>query len=500
MAIALDRKLDFVEAYQALLEHAPDAILVVDPEPPVRFVAANAAAERLLGYSREALAKIEPASLVLPADMAIRDAMVPDLMKNGAWRGAIRMVDARGGAIEVDATVARVQVAGRTLFQAFVRDLTEQRRAEQALQASEERYRALVHLSPHPVLVHSRGKVVFINPAGLQLIGATRPDVVVGQSVLDLIHPDERKAAGERIRHMEETGKAVPTARRRWLRLDGEAIETESVAAPITWNGNRAYQVTFRDVTLQTRFERRQEGLLRAARRFAAEPDPRALLQSLLDEARDLLDGEDGLVRLWDAATGELRVYLGSFPDLARYPVYHRGEGLSGRAFQEGQPVIVNDFQTQVGKTSPASEAGVRRGIAAPLIHEGRALGTISVLSRTRTSFTQQDAETLELLASLAAAALDSSERSRLEGVLLAARTLEHELNNQLALVAGYAELLGRDPALPERLKPLARDAQSGAQAASRTMRQLLQATSTKERGWGEGVGTTLDLRDPSGG
>lgn len=498
MVVALDRELDFAEAYQALLEHAPDAILVVDPEPPVRFVAANGAAERLLGYSRGALAKIEPASLILPADMAIRDAMLPEIRENGAWRGAIRLHNAHGGTIEVDATVARVHVAGRTLFQAFLRDLAEQRRAERALQASEERYRALVHLSPHPVLVHRLGKVVFINPVGLHQIGATCPEDLVGRNVLDLIHPDDRDDAAERMRHMERTGKAVSSVRRRWLRLDGESIETESVAAPITWNGKRAYQVTFRDVTLQTRFERRQEGLLRAARRFAAEPDPRALLESLLDEAREVLEGEDGVVRLWDAEAGVLRIYLGSFPDMERYPVYHSGEGMSGRAFQEGRPVIVNDFQVQVGSTSPASDSGVRRGLAAPLIHEGRSLGTISVLSRTRTAFIREDAETLELLASLAAATLNSSERSRLEGVLLAARTLEHELNNQLALVAGYAELLGRDPALPEHLKPLARDAQSGAQAASRTMRQLLQATSTKERGWGEGVGTTLDLRDPS--
>jgi hypothetical protein len=46
---------------------------------------------------------------------------------------------------------------------------------------------------------------------------------------------------------------------------------------------------------------------------------------------------------------------------------------------------------------------------------------------------------------------------ARLEGVRLAARTLEHHLTNHLTLTVGYAELIAEDPELPERLREMAR-------------------------------------------
>ena len=47
-------------------------------------------------------------------------------------------------------------------------------------------------------------------------------------------------------------------------------------------------------------------------------------------------------------------------------------------------------------------------------------------------------------------------DQARLDGVRLAARTLEHHLTNHLTLTVGYAELISEDPELPERLRQMA--------------------------------------------
>ncbi len=68
--------------------------------------------------------------------------------------------------------------------------------------------------------------------------------------------------------------------------------------------------------------------------------------------------------------------------------------------------------------------------------------------------------------------------RARLEGVRLAARTLEHHLTNHLTLTVGYAELIAEDPELPERLRDMARQVLESAQAAVDSVRRMRQVDS----------------------
>jgi hypothetical protein len=64
-------------------------------------------------------------------------------------------------------------------------------------------------------------------------------------------------------------------------------------------------------------------------------------------------------------------------------------------------------------------------------------------------------------------------DEARLEGVRLAARTLEHHLTNHLTLTVGYAELIAEDPELPERLREMARQVLESAQAAVESVRRV---------------------------
>jgi signal transduction histidine kinase len=85
-------------------------------------------------------------------------------------------------------------------------------------------------------------------------------------------------------------------------------------------------------------------------------------------------------------------------------------------------------------------------------------------------------------------------EETRLEGVLLAARTMGHELNNQLTRTVGYAELLANDPALPAHLRAAACDALAGALDAVALLDKLQQVARLRETDWGPDVPPTLDL------
>src|SRR6185503_840477 len=108
----------------------------------------------------------------------------------------------------------------------------QRRRAEEALQSSEERYRNLVELSPDALFVQSDGKIVFINSAGVKLFAASDAEELVGQLALELVHPEDRRAIERSIRDAMEEHRPVPFAEARIIRRDAEVIDVEIAAAP----------------------------------------------------------------------------------------------------------------------------------------------------------------------------------------------------------------------------------------------------------------------------
>ena len=154
------------------------------------------------------------------------------------------------------------------------RDITERNHAEQALRESEERYRTLVELSPDPIIVHTGGRIVFVNTAAIQIFAAKSPDDLVGLSVVEMVHADYRVIVKDRILQMLKIGKRVPTIEEKFIRLDGTTFEAEVAAMPFLWEGKFAIQVVLRDVTERIKAEQAIRG---------SEAKYRSLIENVLD-------------------------------------------------------------------------------------------------------------------------------------------------------------------------------------------------------------------------
>jgi CheY-like chemotaxis protein len=246
-----------------------------------------------------------------------------------------------------------------------------------------------------------------------------------------------------------------------------------------------------------TAVHRRQEALLRMTRRFAAETDPVRLMDELLREAISLVHGSAGVVMRWDEERKVLMPVAADPPLLGSLRV-RLGEGASGRAAKTRGAVLLN--RVEDGGVDPVLlQAELQSAVAVPLLHEGRLVGSLSVGSSAESigepgGFTVEDAELLELLGSTAAAALLALEHARLDGVLLAARTAQHELNNQLAVARGYAEILVGSPELPQHLHEIAEEVMSAADDAAGIVRQLRNIATIQEQTWNAPGDTTINL------
>jgi PAS domain S-box-containing protein len=131
-------------------------------------------------------------------------------------------------------------------------------RESEAIRASEERYRQLVELSPDAIHIHQDYKLVFVNQGCLKLFGASSPDQLLGHSLLDFIHPEQREFVRERMRLQYETMRAIPGVEQKALRLDGSTVYVHVKSAPFLFDGRPAIQTVVRDITEQHRAEESQ--------------------------------------------------------------------------------------------------------------------------------------------------------------------------------------------------------------------------------------------------
>ncbi len=121
-----------------------------------------------------------------------------------------------------------------------------------ALYEIERRHRSLVDLNPDAILVHAEGKYVYANPAASRLFGARTPEEIIGKNVLDLVSPEYRGLARERIQQAY-AGAVTPLRETRFIRFDGKAIDVESTGVKVEFRGKPAIQIVVRDITERKR-------------------------------------------------------------------------------------------------------------------------------------------------------------------------------------------------------------------------------------------------------
>jgi len=119
---------------------------------------------------------------------------------------------------------------------------------EEELIHIEERYLRLLELSRDIVLLHSRGKYIYANPAAMKVLRASGPEDLIGKPVLEIIHPDYWEIVKDHSKQLEE-GKQPPFLEEKYLRFDGTTVELEITAAPLRYQGQPMALVVARDIT-----------------------------------------------------------------------------------------------------------------------------------------------------------------------------------------------------------------------------------------------------------
>jgi PAS domain S-box-containing protein len=198
-----------------------------------------------------------------------------------------------------------------------------------ALRESEERYRNLLDVAPVGIAVHSEGKIVFSNPAGQRLLGASSPEQLVGKTIAAIVHPDRYAAAAERIQRMLSGEGGLYPTEDVYVRLDGSTVDVEVMASPLAYNGKPAVQVIVTDIT-----ERKlaQDALLKHSERLRslhsidqailqAIATPEAIVQSALQHLHGMLRFDRAGAGIMGLDNKTLRVFAVSGDGISSYEI-----------------------------------------------------------------------------------------------------------------------------------------------------------------------------------
>ena len=243
------------EKYRTLIENAVEAILVAQDGV---FVFTNPKGEELFGRSQEELASRSLTYFIHEEDREmvggrherrLRGEVPPQVYP-------FRIMDKNRHIKWVELKVVLFSWEERPATLCFMTDITGQKRAQESLKESEERYRNLVELSPEAIFVHQEGQIKYINREGTRIFGAVNPRELIGKLVMELIHPDYHEVVKARVEQVYSTRKTLPRAELKYVRIDKQVIDVEARGTDIDYLGKPATLSVIRDITNEKRKEK----------------------------------------------------------------------------------------------------------------------------------------------------------------------------------------------------------------------------------------------------
>ena len=249
---------DMSRRARLLIDTANDAVVTIDPASII--IDWNRTAERMFGWQRdEAVGQVLTELIVPPQHRDAHHRGLERFLRNRTQgilnrRIETTALDRSGREFDIELSVWPVESSGNFTFSAFIRDISERRRAEAAIRASEEKYRLVVENAYEGIVVSQDGMLKYANPRALELTKRS-PAEAMSTPFIEMVHPDDRaRVYGNYVRRLR--GEQVePFYKFRIVDTAGETRWLQISAVAIDWEGRPATLNFLTDVTEQVGLE-----------------------------------------------------------------------------------------------------------------------------------------------------------------------------------------------------------------------------------------------------
>jgi PAS domain S-box-containing protein len=310
----------------------------------------------------------------------------------------------------------------------YVRDISDQKKAEDTLRESEERYRKVVEQSWQGTLIAqgSPFRFVFANSRAAEILGYSAEQLITltSEAILTLIHPDDLPAALKRFDDILNKGLSPPPREFCFIRKDGSPCWVEVFGRAVQVQGEPALQIAMLDVTERWRAEdalkRELEINTALSRLYAPLVMPSSTIveiaRAVLDQAKNLTRSRHGYVSEIDPETGDnvghtLTEMLkgqcrmtGPGQNQGQGIIFHtdkngRYSGLWGRALNNKKAFFTNDPASQPSSRGiPDGHIPLKNFLSVPVMLGKTLVGQIALANAER-DYSDKDVLAVQRLA-----------------------------------------------------------------------------------------------------
>jgi PAS domain S-box-containing protein len=288
-----------------------------------------------------------------------------------------------------------------------LQDISERKRAENALVKSERRFRTLLDFAPYSIVVFSLdGFVTYLNSAFTETFGWSFAELK-GKRI-PYVPPELEQETSENIRKLFEE-KVILRHETKRLTKDGRILDVVMKASVISDSKGEptGELVIIRDITREKRIARTNEAMLRISMALPEYFELYELFDYVSSVIKELVGTEGGVAILLDEQHRELFFMGVAYDDTAteeRVKEFRFGldELVAGRVIKTGKPMIINEI-------SEDSEIHIQRDrrlgyqtrnlLLVPLRSQDRVIGVLCAINKKEGDFDQADAELLSMLA-----------------------------------------------------------------------------------------------------
>jgi PAS domain S-box-containing protein len=467
-AIRLNKAHDALECAEArtraLFEQASDGIFIADLDG--RYIDVNDAGCRMLGFSRDEVIGTTIMDVIMSEDLERLQATKTRLLAGGAEFGEWTLRHKDGTLIPTEVS-ANILPDGR--WQAFVRDISARKRAEDALRLSEAKFSGIVSLAADAIIsIDADRRITLFNKGAERVFGWSSTEML--GKPLDMLIPERFRAAHRR--HVEDFVSGGSTTRRAGkrgaaiygLRCSGEEFPVDASILRLSVGGTSILTVSLRDITEQKRAEMEQRLLAEMGSVLSTIDFEDALTNIAQLAVHDLADiciidlvEADGKMRRARVACRDPAYALVSEEIMGRENVEKRRSPIA--MGEICQPLLVEEVTTSVlrswlsGESEVKAVQSTRPGSAmlVPLQAHEKHLGLLLLISSgSSRKFAWRDLWLAQAIAQRAALSIENAllyrtamhatrDRDEMLGIVA------HDLGNPLQVISTNAALLRRD-------------------------------------------------------